>query len=573
MLLRQLRDNFRNIIRFSLLFPKKIWNKLLFIILAFVAINFVFFTFLSFRTSISYTHGNTGWILLLLLVGPLLFTLSLGLFFVYQVVRPLEELEDGIKLFETGLLAEPLAVRSQDEIGRLTQSFNHMVQTLVTRNEEIQCETRKLSFLNEITSIINQSIDLNTFLDRGLREILQMMQMSCGWIYVYDPQLKKLNLISHSGVPEHLLPKLREFSFADALLKKTYASGKPLLLRNVSCHLQAIKKEPLDIVRDLLLIPLRSKKRIVGVLAIAGSQKNHLHFKDPDQLIRIGSELGIAVENALLYIELQLKIKEREEVNKDLREMDRFKNRILSNVSHELRTPITSIKTYTELFLNDKIGTLTEDQKDKLRIVSRNVNNLLNLINDLLTLARIQDQKMLLKNMEVVAMPELVDNVIADTSEMAKAKGLKLIHESPAGPGLVRIHRQKIQQVLQNLISNAIKFTERGSIKVRIKLIASSQAYEQSQPETLEISILDTGVGIPKKSIKKIFQRFYQVDSSSTRKYVGTGLGLSIVKEILESHGSNIEVESRINQGSRFWFTLPLVNVPKINNLPMNNSL
>jgi signal transduction histidine kinase len=512
------------------------------------------------------------WVLLLLLIGPMLFTLSLGLLFVRQVVRPLEELEDGIKLFETGLLAEALPVRSQDEIGRLTQAFNQMVQTLVTRNEEIQRKTRKLSFFNEITSIINQSIDLNTFLDRGLRKILQMMQVSYGWIYVFDPQLKKLSLISHSGVPEHLVPKLSDLSFADALMKKTYASGKPSLIRDVSRHLKAMKKESPDIFRDLLLVPLRSKKRIVGVLAIASSQKYYLHYKDLDQLTRIGSELGIAVENALLYIELQLKIKEREEVNKDLQEMDRFKNRILSNVSHELRTPITSIKTYTELFLSDKIGPLNDEQKDKLQIVSRNVNNLLNLINDLLTLARIQDQKMLLKNMEVVVLQELVDNVIADTIEMAKAKGLQLLREGLQDPGLIRANRQKIQQVLQNLVANAIKFTEQGSIKIQIRLLIPATTTDHPNPDKqLEISVIDTGIGIPKKSIKKIFQRFYQVDGSSTRKYVGTGLGLSIVKEILESHGSTIEVDSNLDQGSRFWFTLPLVSVPKINNLPTKN--
>jgi len=509
------------------------------------------------------------WIMLALLIGPLLFTLSAGLIFVYQVVRPLEELEDGIKLFEVGLLAEPLPVRSQDEIGRLTQAFNQMVHTLITRNEEIQQKNRKLSFFNEITSIINQSIDLNTFLDRGLRKILQMMEASAGWVYVYDPQLKKLSLISHYGVPEHSVSKLKSLSFADTLMKKSYVSGKPSLIRDIPRHLKAMDKESFDTIRDLLLVPLRSKKRIVGVLAVASNQKYFLHYKDLDQLTRIGDELGIAVENALLYIELQLKIKEREEVNKDLQEMDRFKNRILSNVSHELRTPITSIKTYVELFLSDKIGILDDNQKEKLQIVRRNVNNLLNLINDLLTLSRIQDQKMLLKNMEVIVIQELVDHVIADTIEMAKAKGLQLVRDGVKDPIMVRINRQKIQQVLQNLVSNAIKFTEAGSIKIRLKIITPTSAVAADEPEKLlEISVIDTGIGIPKKSIKKIFQRFYQVDSSSTRKYVGTGLGLSIVKEIVEAHGSKIQVESRINQGSRFWFTLPIVTMPKINKLP-----
>ncbi|MCD4812575.1 GAF domain-containing protein [bacterium] len=508
------------------------------------------------------------WILLALLTGPLLFTLSAGLLFISQVMRPLEELEDGIKLFEAGLLAEPLPVRSQDEIGRLTQTFNQMVHTLVFRNEEIQKKTRKLTFFNEITSIINQSIDLNTFLDRSLRKILQMMQTFSGWIYVFDPQLKRMSLVSYLGISENTVSRLRDFSFLQGLMKKMYTSGKPSLIRDVARHFKSQTLDATDNIRDLLLVPLRSKKRIVGLLAIASNQKYFLHYKDLDQLTRIGDELGIAVENALLYIELQLKIKEREEVNKDLQEMDRFKNRILSNVSHELRTPITTIKTYIELFSTDKIGVLSADQKEKFQIMSRNVNNLLNLINDLLTLAKIQDQKMLLKNMEVLIFQELVSDVISDTIELAKNKGIKLLWQGPKHPVMVRMHRHKIQQVLQNLVTNAIKFTENGSVKIILKVLAPGTDKElKNEEKRLEVSIVDTGAGIPKKSIKKIFQRFFQVDSSSTRKYVGTGLGLAIVKEILEAHGSEIQVESRINEGSRFWFTIPISPAPKINKL------
>lgn len=394
------------------------------------------------------------------------------------------------------------------------------------------------------------------------------MQTFSGWIYVFDPQLKRMSLVSYLGISENTVSRLRDFSFLQGLMKKMYTSGKPSLIRDVARHFKSQTLDATDNIRDLLLVPLRSKKRIVGLLAIASNQKYFLHYKDLDQLTRIGDELGIAVENALLYIELQLKIKEREEVNKDLQEMDRFKNRILSNVSHELRTPITTIKTYIELFSTDKIGVLSADQKEKFQIMSRNVNNLLNLINDLLTLAKIQDQKMLLKNMEVLIFQELVSDVISDTIELAKNKGIKLLWQGPKHPVMVRMHRHKIQQVLQNLVTNAIKFTENGSVKIILKVLAPGTDKElKNEEKRLEVSIVDTGAGIPKKSIKKIFQRFFQVDSSSTRKYVGTGLGLAIVKEILEAHGSEIQVESRINEGSRFWFTIPISPAPKINKL------
>ncbi|MEW6515974.1 MAG: ATP-binding protein [candidate division FCPU426 bacterium] len=498
-----------------------------------------------------------------LLLGPLILTLMVSLGVVVQLTRPLEELEAGIKLFEAGLLFEPLPIHGQDEIGRLTMAFNQMVHTLVARNEEIQNKTRKLLFFNEITSIINQSIDLRTFLNQALRKILQNLSVSAGWIYIFDPQVKKLNLLAHFGLTEQQLSWLKSPDFTDALQKKLYSTGKPSLWRDLSRQLELDHARWAELLPDLLLVPLRSKKRTVGVLALTTTHKYFSQYKEMDQLIRIGGELGIAVENALLYIELQLKIKERDEVNRELQEMDRFKDHILSNVSHELRTPITSIRSYTDLFLAGKIGPLSDVQKDKLAIIQRNVNHLLVLINDLLTMSKMQDQKLLLKHRETMAIQEAVDQVLADTREMARAKNLKLARTGESKPIYIRVNIQKMYQVLQNLVSNAIKFTEQGSVTVDIKLAAGGPTGRQ-----VEISVTDTGIGIPPEAHDKIYQRFYQVDSSSTRKYVGTGLGLAIVKELLEAHGTEIKLESRVGEGSRFWFRLPVEEAPKINQLP-----
>ncbi len=503
------------------------------------------------------------WLLLGLLLGPMSLTLIIGLGLVYKITRPLEELEAGIKLFEAGLLFEPLPVYGQDEIGQLTATFNQMVHTLNTRSEELQAKTRKLMFFNEITSIINQSIDLHTFLNQTLRKILQNLNAAVGWIYIFDPQAKKLSLQAHSGLTDQQLAWLKNPDFTAALQKKLYSTGKPSLWRDLSRQLGNGHAHWAELMPDLLLVPLKSKKRTVGVLALTSTQKYFSQYKESEQLTRIGGELGIAVENALLYIELQLQIKERDEVNRELQEMDRFKDQILSNVSHELRTPITSIRSYTDLFLAGKIGPLNEMQKEKLSIIQRNVNHLLVLINDLLTMSKMQDQKLLLKHKELLVIQEAVDQVLADTREMARVKGLQLLRQGESHPVFVRVNIQKIHQVLQNLISNAIKFTEQGAVTVEVKVVAGISAGRE-----VEVSVRDTGIGIPKEAQDKIFQRFYQVDASSTRKYVGTGLGLSIVKELLEAHGSEIHFESEPNQGSRFWFRLPIEPAPKINKLP-----
>lgn len=495
-----------------------------------------------------------------------LFMLIGSLWFVGRLVRPIEDLEAGIKLVSSGLMGDELPIRSQDEIGRLTQTFNQMTRTMVLRTEEIRAKTRELTFFNTITRIINQTVDLNSVLDSSLQKILQFLHATTGLIYIYQSAGKQMRLISHFGVGENFPTAKGHHDFILGPIQKVFVTGESQMIRDVNRP-----NDPLDIIRqesirDLLLVPLRSKKHTLGVMAVGSRRRHTFHYRDLDLLVRIGDEIGVAVENSLLYAELQLKINELQEANQDLQKLDRFKSQFLSNVSHELRTPITSIKTYVELFLCDKIGALDDLQREKLSIVQRNVNNLLSLINDLLTLSRIENQQGLGGDIEVVAVQELADQVIADTVEMAKSKGLKLARAGHQEPFWVRVNRQRMQQVFQNLIANAIKFTEKGGITLTIEPYLPEAA---QLPETandngaprVKITFSDTGIGIPKSELGKVFQRFYQVDSSSTRKYVGTGLGLAIVKEILTAHHASIHVESQVGQGSRFWFTLPVISV------------
>jgi two-component system sensor histidine kinase ChiS len=250
-----------------------------------------------------------------------------------------------------------------------------------------------------------------------------------------------------------------------------------------------------------------------------------------------------------------------------LQELDRLKNRFLSNVSHELRTPLTTIKTYIELFLDNKVGSFDEQQREKLLIVRRNLNNLMTLINDLLTLSRLEGQHQEVLPLEVVSLTEVAEQVVADAQEIARGKGLVIVRKGLAEPFPVQVHRQRIQQVLQNLLGNAIKFTERGTVTVSLRrvpreIVPGANAAETAPGEAVEVSVNDTGIGIPTEELSKLFQRFYQVDSSTTRKYVGTGLGLAIVNEILAVYQSKPKVESTLGVGSRFWFTLPLAEAP-----------
>ena len=530
-------------------------NKILALILTLTSLPLILFACLTVRT----------WAGLIILAGALLYSMIGGIWFVRHLLRPLEELEAGIKLLDHGLLTDPLPQHSQDEIGRLTRAFNQMTNTLCTRNQEIKRKNHELSFFNEITRIINQSLNLHTILEKSLQKIVQLMRANTGSVYVFEPRTGKLNLVSYLGSPSSssCLPFLE---LSGNPIGMAFSSGMPCILRNVRGLPEINSEAAMAKVKDLLMFPLRTQKRHLGIMVIGSHSKHFFHQCDVDLLTRIGEEIGVSVENSRLYAELSLKIKELEAVNHELQESDRFKNLILSNVSHELRTPITAIKTYIDLFLGGRIGKLDEVQKDKVGIIKRNISHLMILINNLLTQARFHDEKSRLKNMEMVNIHELIDQVIADTVEMVQAKGLKMTFQGIQEPVMVRISRHEIQQVLQNLITNAIKFTLKGTITLCLRVHRNHSPgalTREPQPELLEISVQDTGIGIPRESLVKIFQRFYQVDSSSTRKYIGTGLGLAILKEIVEAHGSQILVESKVGEGSRFFFSLPVVNLPQ----------
>jgi len=485
----------------------------------------------------------------------MLFSVLGGIWFVTKLVHPIEELEAGIKLVSSGLMGDELPVRSQDEIGRLTETFNQMTRTLMLRNEEIRGKTRELTFFNAITRIINQSVDLKTFLDNSLQKILQLLHATAGIAYVFHPVRKELHPHAVYGFSEAFLAPQAQADFKQELIARIFNSREPLMLRYLRRHSGAQHLLRSEGIQELLLVPLQSKTRAMGVLLVASRRKHSFHYRDLVLLASIGDEIGVAVDNALLYEELQRKIQELEKAYQELQELDRFKSRFLSNVSHELRTPITSIKTYVELFLQDKIGVLQEEQKEKLEIVRRNLNSLMTLINDLLAIARVEDQKDRPSQKEKIPIQDIVDQALADTVEIAKGKGLQLLSRIASKKYWVEVDRQKILQVIQNLISNAIKFTERGEILVSVKRMEGD-----GSPPQVEVAVNDTGIGIPTSELPKIFQRFYQIDSSPTRKYVGTGLGLAIVKEILAGHGTQIHVDSTPGEGSRFWFTLPVLD-------------
>ncbi|MDN5344964.1 MAG: two-component system, OmpR family, phosphate regulon sensor histidine kinase PhoR [Clostridia bacterium] len=232
----------------------------------------------------------------------------------------------------------------------------------------------------------------------------------------------------------------------------------------------------------------------------------------------------------------------------NIRRLEQMRTEFVANVSHELRTPLTSIRGFVETLLE---GALADPEVSRhfIEIINREAQRLQQLIEDLLALSRLENQPLRLRPGRAGLMP-ILERVLATVGPLAEEKGVTVVTEVAADLPPLAISENYLSQVLLNLIDNSIKYTPGGGrVTVRASL-------EKGQ---VQVAIEDTGIGIPKESLSRVFERFYRVDKARSREMGGTGLGLAIVKHIVEAHGGSVGVTSKLGEGSRFFFSLPVV--------------
>ncbi len=302
-------------------------------------------------------------------------------------------------------------------------------------------------------------------------------------------------------------------------------------------------------------------------------------------LLRIkGLHDEVEAYNRLLEEKVAERTAELQRAMEELKELDEMKSNFLATISHELRTPLTPIKGYVQSMLSEVLGPLNPTQRKGLSIISESVDRLHGLIEDLLAFIKMDRDEISL-DLQNFPVSSLIQERVERALPKAKEKGIVLNTELEPNLPDVKADPEEIGRVLSSLLDNAIKFTPSGgTVTVKAKLvhgpvIASelvsdedvadelrryirepSTVNRQQDSDFVEVSVTDTGIGIPPDKIEKIFDQFYQVDSSSTRGYGGVGIGLAIVKQILEAHGSRVVVRSKEGVGSTFSFRLPLVS-------------
>ena len=332
--------------------------------------------------------------------------------------------------------------------------------------------------------------------------------------------------------PEMLVPRLGEY-----LVQKGHITNEQLLQ---ALHIQAEKQTT-------------EKRYLLGtaLLELGYIDRSILDHAITEQIIQLRNALEDANHN--LENRVRARTTELQEALRKLSELNQMKANFIANISHELRTPLTHIKGYLELLATSALGPLTGEQKDAIAVSQRASSRLENLVDNLISFSLASRGEMSLK-----VVPLVLDEVIVDivTSSRVKAvdRGVILRVELEQGLPPVKGDSEKISWVILQLLDNAIKFTPAGG-----------QVTLSSRLETdhlVMISVADTGIGIPTERLSEAFEPFHQLDGSSTRRFGGTGMGLALVREILEAHGSVIEVESEKGKGSTFSFPLLVADKP-----------
>jgi signal transduction histidine kinase len=266
------------------------------------------------------------------------------------------------------------------------------------------------------------------------------------------------------------------------------------------------------------------------------------------------------------YRQLEEKTGRLQEAFDRLKELDRLKSNFLATVSHELRTPLTSIIGYSEMLAEGLAGELRPEQQEFVTTIHEKGEQLLSLIMGLLDLSKLESGTMRI-SMRTARIEAVLREVVSTLTPTARKKGVQLELDLVAGMGELRGDPERLRQVFLNLVENAIKFTPAsGSVTLRTRMVAEAGDGEEEglsllapTRSHLEVRVEDTGIGIPAREREKVFDPFYQVDSSSTREYGGTGLGLSIVKRLVEAHSGSIRIEDNPPRGTTFVVSLPQV--------------
>jgi len=442
-----------------------------------------------------------------------------------SITAPLEHLADAAQKIEGGDLAVRIDGRSPYEVGTLERAFDTMARSLQERDRAQQEYLDEVRTVNAVSDAVVGVTDRERIFAESLNRLVGLVKADAAAIVLREASGHDLTPATAVNID----PETAASIAGEVLSAKT---GDPDVVQR--------SEVPGGTLRSAAHVPLSTRGVITGLLSVYFKGEAEITESEARTLRTVARLVSVAKENADLVGELR-------DNNFALERANRLKSEFLANVSHELRTPMNAIIGYSKLMLDGLDGELNAQQESDLGRVTTAADNLLSLINGLLDLSKIEAGRMELTVEELDIHP-VVEDVVALVRPQSDAKAIEVRAALAAGLPAILADRARFRQVLVNLVSNAVKFTDKGAVVVSAT----------TGDGWVTVSVSDTGIGISPEAQAYIFDEFRQADASTTRRYGGTGLGLAISKRLVALHGGRIWVDSSPSGGSVFSFTMPV---------------
>ena len=470
-----------------------------------------------------------------------------------------KDVTHNVNLFLKTPIDKKLLSATIDSALKTRQSLLKMAKS----NQELARSLYQLNVMYETSSQLAGSLDK----DKLLKIMLEGMEKSLNF------ELACTLTFRSEREPVLIINSL--YKISDRLLEA-------LKLRAILSYKSLLEDPPLDIKIGNLKIEKNIKHNIheydFSVLRYDNMFAPIMHNDEFFGFVEIYREKGFSTEDATVFQTLVQQVmiplqsasftEELKSKNRKLQKLERLKSEFISIVSHELRTPLTAIKNAMDIILSGKAGDMTENIEKFVTMGKRNAIRLSGIINDLLDISKIEAGKMDFK-FELTHIEPVIEYVKNNLTEVAKEKGLSIKYVPSDEQVEVYADSNRIEQVLTNLVSNAIKFTQTGEIEITSRVVNArelhyDQCFEEDikklQGNYLQICVEDHGIGIERKDLNHVFDKFAQIENSLSRQVGGSGLGLPIARQLMESHNGAIWCDSEINKGSRFYFVIPVAN-------------
>jgi|GEM_PF-1067259 len=486
-------------------------------------------------------------VIIAITVVSLVIAFAIAVLLTRSIVLPITRLATATTNFiESPDKELDIKITNQDEIGQLAQAFTNMTQQIreLIQNleERVIQRTRDLEISAEVSKQISTQLDSNVLLTQIVELTTAGFELYHASIFLYEPENERLRYVQGSGLAgQKMLSFSKQFRLDQQGLVPTAARTKQSALTNDTYTDSAHLANPLlPETRAEIAIPMLSGDTLVGVLDLQAKEINRFTPDDIRIMETLAEQLAVAIRNAQLFEDVRDARQLAEESNK-------VKSMFLASMSHELRTPLNAVINFAKFLRRGIMGPVTDKQIESLDKIIGSGKHLLSLINDVLDISKIESGSFNLFIEDNIDLQAEFQKSIQTAETLLMDKPVELRTEVPDTLPRIVGDRQRIQQIMLNILGNACKFTKTGYVAVSVK----------EDNDFLKVSIQDTGPGISQNEMDAIFEPFTQTDAG-IRQGGGTGLGLPISKRLIEAHGGDLLVESTPNEGSTFTFTLPL---------------